>query len=291
MKERLEKAKNRINNQEKTFPTSFNFSHIQGDTGVREVELDKLIVAPNEWNFYRPLSDNKMTELIESIGSKGLLTPIIVWEQENDTYMILAGHNRVRAYQLLYGITKDAQYLKITASIKKKAEITTTEAREIIIDTNWVQRQLTDLEKSMSINLKYGILLSSKEGYDGTGRIRDIIAKEYNISGRQVDNYRRLKTLIPELKEMINNNILKSTYALKVVSYNDEMQRFIYENFKNKFNRKYMKNLKPNMSKEEITKVFSDQKINEIIEVKFTIPVHLKDLVNQTINELLKGNS
>lgn len=288
MKERLKKAKDRIDSKPSR-STSFNFDSIKGDTGVREVEIEKLIAAPTNWNFYKPLSNNKMTELIDSILSKGLLSPIVVWEQVDDKYMILAGHNRVQAYEMLYLSTQDDKYLKINASIKKMNEIDEIEAREIIIDTNWVQRQLSDIEKSMSINLKYGILLNNKKGYDGSGRVRDIIAKEYNISGRQVDNYRRLNNLIPSLKTMINQNTLKSTYALKLVSYNEDMQNYIYSNFKDKFIRKYMKNLKPNMTKDEIIKAFSDYE-NNLIELKFKVPTHLKDLIDNTVKEILQNN-
>lgn len=288
MKERLKKAKNRIDSKP-SHSTSFNFDVIKGDTGVREVEIEKLISAPAQWNFYKPLPDNKMTELIDSILSKGLLTPIVVWEKENDQYMILAGHNRVQAYEMLYLSTKDNQFLKINAVIKKLDEIDEIEAREIIIDTNWVQRQLSDIEKSMSINLKYGILMNSKKGYDGSGRVRDIISKEYNISGRQVDNYRRLNNLIKTLKDMINNNTLKATYALKLVSYDEDMQHYIYHNFKDKFIRKYMKNLKPSMTKDEITEVFKDDE-DPLIELKFKVPTHLKDLINQKVKEILENN-
>ncbi|MBF8984834.1 ParB N-terminal domain-containing protein [Lutibacter sp. B2] len=289
MKERLQQAKNRIDSKQ-SHSTSFNFGSIKGDTGVREVEIEKLIPAPKEWNFYKPLSDNKMTELIDSILSKDLLTPIVVWEKEDDKYMILAGHNRVQAYEMLYLSTRDNQYLNINATIKKKDEIDEIEAREIIIDTNWVQRQLSDIEKSMSINFKYGILLNDKKGYDGSGRVRDIIAKEYNISGRQVDNYRRLHNLIPELKDMITNNTLQSTYALKLVSYDEDMQRYIYSNFKDCFSRKYMKNLKHDMSKDEINEVFSDRE-EACVELKFKVPMHLKDLVNNAVKELLEQNT
>ena len=72
--------------------------------------------------------------------------------------MILAGHNRVRAYSMLYEQTGNEKYKKIFACIKKKNEISEDEARAIIIDTNFVQRQLSTIEKTKSIVIKYNQL-------------------------------------------------------------------------------------------------------------------------------------
>jgi ParB family chromosome partitioning protein len=59
------------------------------------IELDKLKEAPSDWNFYSPLSEKKMEELIESIKSNGLLHPLVVWEQDDGNYIVLSGHNRL----------------------------------------------------------------------------------------------------------------------------------------------------------------------------------------------------
>ena len=98
---RREEIKNRLrmsqqNEDNEIMLTTEKIKNITTGMDIFQLELDKLKAAPKEWNFYVPLNDNKMSELIESIIDNGLLNPIIVWENDND-YMILAGHNRVKA--------------------------------------------------------------------------------------------------------------------------------------------------------------------------------------------------
>ena len=74
---------------------------LPGTRRLEEVPLDKLSPAPADWNFYAPLPDDKLLELIESIRANDLLHPIVVWKQPDGALMILSGHNRVRAYTAL----------------------------------------------------------------------------------------------------------------------------------------------------------------------------------------------
>ena len=192
-------------------------NNIDNNSNVYNISLSTLESAPVKWNFYSPLNDNKMEELLNSIVNNGLLVPIIVWEQvdnpTNPKYMILSGHNRVKAYEILKEVTKSNKYDKINAIVKRKEEISEDEAREIIIDTNWVQRQLSTLEKSKSIYEKYAVienLNKHRSNYNehGQGRTRDVIAKQFDISGIQVERYRKLNYLINDMKEMISDGLL-----------------------------------------------------------------------------------
>ena len=71
------------------------------DSSTTNLPLTQLESAPDEWNFYDKLPPQKMAELIESIQTLGLLSPIIVWKRkESNKYMILSGHNRVRAFKM-----------------------------------------------------------------------------------------------------------------------------------------------------------------------------------------------
>ena len=46
---------------------------LPGTRRLEEVPLDKLSPAPADWNFYAPLPDDKLLELIESIRANDLL--------------------------------------------------------------------------------------------------------------------------------------------------------------------------------------------------------------------------
>ena len=272
LKERLQSAKNNENN---IFDT-INLA-AQDDTGIRMIEIDKLIEAPSDWNFYSPLSDQKMVELIDSILSKGILNPIVVWERDNGKYMILSGHNRVQAFRYLEETAQNNLFKKIPALIKEKNEINEIEAREIIIDTNWVQRELSSLEKSRSILEKYSVLqtkagYTSKYGKYGEGKTRDIIAEQYNISGRRIEEYKRLSNLIKEIQAMINDNHISATVAAKVALFDKDSQAWIYENFRYKLKSKNARKLNSKMNRNDISELFN----NDFAKYEFKIKVDKK---------------
>lgn len=241
---------------------------------IQEVETSKLVQAPEEWNFYKPLSDSKTLELVDSILNNGLLQPIVVWEQEDQNLMILAGHNRVRVFNILYESTQNEEYLKIPSLIKKQYEITEKQAREIIIDTNWVTRQLSPIEKSKSISVKYAILQNDKSyGEHGKGKVRDRIAEDFKITGRQVESYRNLEKLIPELKVLLEQGKINFTPASKLTSYPSDIQEWIFKNYADKIENKFTKFLKSGMSKDEIKKVFLELDSRNVnVNVSVNVP-------------------
>lgn len=121
---------------------------------VKDISIDKLEPFPE--HTYESYDDDRMKELEESIKKYGLQTPIILWDNGGDKYIILAGHNRVKAH-------KNLGYTKIPAVIKKN--ITKEEATIIVNQTNMVQRAFENLslyEKASSI---YQIKIA-KEDYE-----------------------------------------------------------------------------------------------------------------------------
>lgn len=302
-KNKLLKAKEMSDNQNKgdiepDEKHSFNFT-IENDSNVRYVSLSNLEDAPEEWNFYNPLNDNKMEELIDSIARNGILNPIIVWEIDNNPsnpkYMILSGHNRKKAYEILSEIDNSNKYNKIPALIKYKNEITEDEAREIIIDTNWVQRILSPMEKAKSIIEKYTVLqnkikFDSKYHEHGKGRLRDNVAEEYNISGRQVERYRSLNNLITEVQDLVSENTISISAAYEIAKINKEIQLWIYENHKDKISAKYMRKLRTDMTLGEVQIIFNE--VNESTNdafINFKIPLNTYEKYN-TLSETNKAN-
>ncbi|MBP2028717.1 ParB family chromosome partitioning protein [Acetoanaerobium pronyense] len=245
------------------------------DSQLREeIYLDKLEDAPTEWNFYDPLSHEKMVELTESIKEKGLMHPLVVWERE-DNYIILSGHNRKRAYEILFKATKEEKYSKIPCLIKGKSEISEDEAREIIVDTNWIQRELSTLEKAKSISEKY--IRLGRKAHSGDGiKSRDLIAKEYGISGRMVQNYLSLKKILPEFESMLRENNLTIKSAIAISKLPIDMQMWMHENFtKKELKSKEVLNIKKEMTKKDIENLL--KKDDEYIRLSLKIPKELKD--------------
>ncbi|MVX66956.1 chromosome partitioning protein ParB [Clostridium chromiireducens] len=285
IKNRLKRSQENEDNE--IMLTTEKIKNITTGMDIFQLELDKLKAAPNEWNFYTPLNDNKMSELIESIIDNGLLNPIIVWEQDND-YMILSGHNRVKAYSMIYEQTGNEKYKKIYTYIKKKNEITEDEARTIIIDTNFVQRQLSTAEKTKSIVIKYN-QLGRKKRNSGGETTAGIIAKQYNLKERQIYNYYKLNNLIPEFMERIDNGTLSIKCGLKLAAIDTTLQKNIYDNYNDVIDNNKVKNLNINADIEEIIAQLKNS-TNEFVNITVKIPVHLQDEFKTYIDSWIKAH-
>lgn len=262
-----------------------NIKNITTGMDIFQLELDKLEDAPNSWNFFLPLNNQKMTELIESIVDNGLLNPIIVWEKD-DSYMILSGHNRVRAFKMLYSQTKDEKYRKIHAYIKKKNDISEDDAKTIIIDTNFVQRQLTTIEKTKSIVMKYHQLGRKRRNSEGMNTAL-VIAQQYKLSERQVYNYYKLNNLIPEFMDRIDKETLSLKAGLKLASLEQGFQKDLYDLYNEVLDNKKIMNLDIKANEDEI--------INQLESVmphytKFSIkvPLELEEEFKSYIDKWMK---
>lgn len=263
---------------------------IQGDLSIHEVEVDMIYEAPHDWNFYKPLNDNKMEQLIISILENGLLNPIIVWEKKSEDryYMTLSGHNRLKAFKKIFEQTGESKYKKIPAFIKKEEEITELQAQEIIIDTNWVQRELSPMEKAKSILKKYALIERSLS--DRKKRKRDIICEDYGLKGRQVENYHKLNFLIEPFKKLIDNQELTIKSGIKIALFSEEIQNWIFKNHKDNLDFKIVSKLKSGMSFAEIKDVFEmdHNEIEEFVNIKVpkALEKQIKEIIkNYRINE------
>ncbi len=251
------------------------------------IPLERLQPAPAEWNFYAPLPDGKFIELIDSIQSSGLLHPIVVWKQPGqDKFTVLSGHNRLRAYTALYEKTGDKEYAKIAATVL--SDITQSEAREIVIDSNWVQRNLTTSEKAKSIYQKYVLAGRKKRSANGVRRSNyDIIAEDYQLSSRQIIRYIKLATISEPLLKLVDEEKLPIATAIKLVDFPEETQKYLAEHWSDKLRSKQMGKLIPTMSTAMIDEVLSYETVK--VNVSFSVPIELekelKDLVLAWLNE------
>ena len=196
----------------KSLPTSSGAENLAGmmvgytrEMDVHAIALDELHDAPQDWNFFRPLPDGKMMELIESIRENGLLVPLIVWERTRGAYMILSGHNRRRALEMLHRDTGDEKYARASCVVYQREAISEEDARSVLIDCNWVQRTLTPSEKARAVYAKY---VGSGRQERGSGRRYEAIAEQFGLKATQVYQYYRLAQLEPEWLDMLDKGEL-----------------------------------------------------------------------------------
>lgn len=260
------------------------------------IDIKDLYSSPKKWNFYDHLDDNKKLELMESIQENGILSPIIVWDVDFDyveseygedeidiydlngsKYLILAGHNRVDAFNKLYLSTEDEKYLKIPAFIFKKNDLDLQSAKEIVIDTNYVQRVLNTKETHLSIMHKYAEIERDK---NKKGRTREIVAEQLGISPSKVEQYKKLDKLIQSMKEMVYDDKIALNSMLKIVDKSDEVQQWIYDTYGDLLTNKMLNKVKPYMKKADIEKLFEKELQPKIKTKKVSVEVP-EDLIEE----------
>lgn len=229
-------------------PSGYTTDHIsaavnsQLPTGTSLLDIKLLQSAPKSWNFFSSLSEFKKSTLKESILARGgIINPIIVWERHNDKekyYMILSGHNRTESYKDIMDDASQKGYAdlvdrfsKIPAIVKGEFDIDENEAQQIIIDSNWAQRELTPIEKQKSIIKKYTLVKENKNTFDlGDRNLRDKVAEDFNISGRQIQRYISLNTLTEEWQSILNEGDITLRIALKLTKFKLDRQQYLYDN-------------------------------------------------------------
>lgn len=171
----------------------------------------------------------RLEDMIASVKEHGVLNPVIV--QKLDTgYEMLSGHNRWNAAKL-------AGIKEIPAIVK--TDLSEEEAYVYVIETNLMQRSFSDLaisEKAAVLKARYekeacqgkrnDILeeIARMEGKEvpvtyghGDQRLntRDMIGKEYELSGSSVGRLLKLNDLIKPFKDMVDRGALYTKVALQ----------------------------------------------------------------------------
>ena len=260
---------------------------LPGTRRVEEVPLDKLSPAPAEWNFYAPLPDDKLLELIESIQTNDLLHPIVVWKQPDGALMILSGHNRVRAYTALLEKTGEDKYRRIPATVL--TDIAADEAHEIVVDSNYVQRVLTPSEKARSISQKYALTGRKKRSKNGVRKSRyEQIGEEYNLSSSQIARYVRLGNLDNSLLKLLDSGKLPLTTALRLVDFPAESQKYLAAHHADELTSHKMVKLTADMTPAQMDAALQAEP--QTVRVSVTVPAALEDDFRRMAAEWVKAH-
>ena len=312
----IEKYQNNLNlNRERM--SSLEETHYK-EGKIEEIGLDMIENAPEEWNKFDPLSEEKMNELIGSIRSVGLLHPIIVWDngegKREGIKTCLSGHNRLAAYKKLMEEDFD-KYSSILAIVKGKDDIDENLAQQIIIDTNITQRELSGIEKSRAIVKKFRLLKERKDS-GSEKSFTKALEREFGITGRQIRKYKQLTKLITEFQNMIDTGDITIDTGSRITRLLEPLQRDLLEivlrdESKLKALNKKSKELKANFTKVDIEKLFEKEEIkkgiinieyldkaNEVVSAKLIYPKEeensfieiLENIISETSNKKIKYN-
>lgn len=160
-----------------------------------EMELDKITANPNQPR--KNFDEQALKELAESIRQHGVIMPIVVNDNGDGTYMIIAGERRFRASKL-------AGQKTIPVVIRKYDE---REVKEISLIENLQREDLNPIEAAMAMKqLMNDYKLTQDELAERIGKSRPAIA-----------NTLRLLNLCPEVISLVAEGKLSAGHARTIV--------------------------------------------------------------------------
>lgn len=259
---------------------------------IKLISIDKLFPAPEEINFFEPLSESKRLELRISISEVGIIQPLHVWEQNDGTYMILAGRNRTSIVQELYEETGSPKYARIPCIVYGYDELKNNEdyLRQIVIETNVLQRTTFTAKERVNL-IKYRVE-KYKRQKDDMGRSIKELGEQLGINKSTIyDDLAIGNNLNPDILEYYYNNKLNRKAALAISKLDSDVQAYIYDNYEEKIcNRYFLRLPKDIKTKEDIDNYLNEKSIRttEKKEFAYRIPVTLQDEFKSYVDKWLK---
>ncbi len=185
----------------------------------KKIKLDKIHANLNNPYKFR---DDEMEALMESIKEYGIIQPLLVRKEENDTYEIISGHRRFLA----------ATNLGIKEVPVEVIEITKDEADILLVDSNLHRENISISEKAFAYKLKFEALKHQGRTLSQVATKSDTateIGKEAKESRDQVYRYIRLTRLLPEILRMADNGKIAFTVAVELSYLSKDEQTQLYE--------------------------------------------------------------
>ena len=174
-------------------------------------------LRPFEGHPFKVTDNEEMDQLVWSVLTQGLLTPLVVRPLENGEYEVISGHRRLHA-------CKKAGIETVPALIY---EIDRDAAAIALVDSNLHREKILPSEKAFAYKLKMEALSRQGQRTDLTcgqvgHKLRDTLSEEE--SGRQVQRYIRLTNLIPGILEKVDEGKIALTPAVEL-SYLTETEQ------------------------------------------------------------------
>ena len=186
--------------------------------------IDKL--RPFENHPFRVKDDAEMEQLVFSVLTQGLLTPIVVRATDTEEYEVISGHRRLRACQkagietvpaLIYSMDRDAAIIAL-------------------VDSNLHREHLLPSEKAFAYRMKMEAMSHQGQRSDLTSSqvatkldSASSIGKSQGESRDQVFRYIRLTYLIPEILQMVDEKKIALTPAVELSYLTESEQRDLLE--------------------------------------------------------------
>lgn len=169
--------------------------------------------------------DEDMDQLVESVKSRGIITPITLRKKDDGRYEIVSGHRRKKACEL-------AGLETVPAEIK---ELTRDEAIILMVESNLQRSVILPSEKAFAYKMRLDAMKRQGQRTDLTSRPMgdklpdkrsgEILGESVGESERQIQRYIRLTNLEPELLQMVDEGKIAMRPAVELSYLNDIEQQ------------------------------------------------------------------
>lgn len=176
---------------------------------IQQLSPDKL--TPFQKHPYQLREDAALSELMESIRTHGVLSPLLARPKGED-YELFSGHRRRLA----------AQKLDLPTVPVLVREMTDDEAVILMVDSNLQRENLLPSEKAFAYKMKLEAMKRQGQRNDLTSdRVGPKLAsreigKDSNDSQTQVKRYIRLTNLVPPLLQMVDDGRIAFSPAVEL---------------------------------------------------------------------------
>ncbi|MFY9083716.1 ParB/RepB/Spo0J family partition protein [Aliarcobacter cryaerophilus] len=233
--------------------TAYGKSSGNSNSGVNKIEVS--LIKPNPNQPRKIFDEEKLQELSASIKEHGLLQPIVVVENEDGTYTLIAGERRLRAHKL-------ANIEEIKAIIVDKDEF---KLRELALIENIQRDDLNIIELAFC----YAQLLNEHN------ITHEELSKKVFKSRTSITNTLRLLQLSSYVQQFLATDKISAGHAKMMIGLTTEDQKkicdtIIGQKLSVRETEKLIKDLKekdtPKPKKEKVTNSYNISNLKSFAE-------------------------
>lgn len=239
-----------------------------GDDSQLVVEIDIDLIKPNPLQPRKKFDESSIAELADSIREYGILQPILVYE-ENNEFFLIAGERRLRASK----VAKRSSIKAIVVDIKPD------KLREMALIENIQREDLNPIDLALS----YNALIKD---YNIT---QDELAAKVQKSRPQITNTLALLKLPQKVQNLLIEGKISQGHAKILVNLNEKdlnlaVDSIIGQKLSVSQSEKLVQKLKTSNDK-NTAKIHTNSEINEALK---TLSLAFKNL---KIDSKIKGES
>ncbi len=187
---------------------------------IQQLPPDKLVPFQN--HPYQVREDAALSELMESIRTHGVLSPLLA-RPKGESYELVSGHRRRLAAQKLG--------LKTVPVLVR--EMSDDEAVILMVDSNLQRENLLPSEKAFAYKMKLEAMKHQGKATSckvcTKSRTDELIGQRESVSARTIQNYIRLTNLVPPLLQMVDDGLVAFSPAVELSYLTKEEQAELWD--------------------------------------------------------------